>query len=162
MRVQSGKANRLEGHAIFDADSISLTLSVDKDEGIPVAQEMSTRPGYEGKVGSVRGPILRKECLHLEVVHARIDAIEDFCEQSALRSGSYAGLLCPVVGRHPLEEPRVRLIMASDLEVDKHASPHECRAMLEPFLTCTRRDTKRRKSKSLRNCKHSIAPGIAV
>jgi hypothetical protein len=90
------------------------------------------------------------------VVHAWVDAVEHFGEKTALRHWLHASLLCPVVGCHPLEEPRIGLVVASDFQVDEHAPPHERRAMLESFLACTRRDTKRRETEALRNGKHLV------
>jgi hypothetical protein len=41
-----------------------------------------------------------------------------------------------------LEEPRVGIVVASDLEVDEHAAAQECSAMLESLLSRTRRNSK--------------------
>jgi hypothetical protein len=67
-----------------------------------------------------------------------------------LRDWPHASLLCPVVGRHPLEKPWVSFVMASHFEVDQHTSPHKRSAMLKAFLTGTRRYTKRCETKALR------------
>jgi hypothetical protein len=83
-------------------------------------------------------------------VHTRIYTIERLCEYAALRSWRHSSLLRSVVGGHPLEEPGIGFIVAGHLQIDQHASPNECSAMLESLLACTRRDTKRRKTKSLR------------
>lgn len=87
-------------------------------------------------------------------MHTRVDAIEHLCKYATLCGWPYTGLLCPVVGCHPLEEPWIRLIVACYFKVDKHASPHKRSAMLKSLLACTRRDTKRRETKALQDCKH--------
>ena len=113
MRVEGRKVNRLEGYAIFDVQTIALSLPVHEDESVLVAQKVLARTWHEGEVGSVRGPILRRVRLNLEVVHARINAIEHSGEDTVLDQWSGTGLLCPVVVGHPLEDPRIGVVMAS-------------------------------------------------
>jgi hypothetical protein len=83
------------------------------------------------------------------MVHARIDAIERLCEYAVAHKWLGASLLCPVVVGHPLEEPRVGVVMAGYFKVDEHAPPHECSAMLKSLLASTRRNPKRRETEAL-------------
>jgi hypothetical protein len=83
------------------------------------------------------------------MVHARIDAIEHLCKYTVAHQWLSARLLCPVVVGHPLEEPRVGVIMAGYFEVDEHAPPHESGAMLESLLASTRRNPKRCETEAL-------------
>jgi hypothetical protein len=84
------------------------------------------------------------------MVHTWIYAIERLCEYATLRSWLHTSLLRSVVGGHPLEQPGIGFIVAGHLQIDQQASSNECSAMLQSLLACTRRDTKRRKTKSLR------------
>ena len=94
---------------------------------------------------------MRGESLHLKVVHARVDAIEHSGKHAALRKRSCASLLCPVVVGHPLKKPRIGIVMASYFKVNEHAAAYKGGAMLQPFLACTRRDSERCKTETLRH-----------
>lgn len=87
--------------------------------------------------------------MHLQMVHARVDAIEDFGEHSVLSQRPGPGLLCAVIVGHPLQDPGIGIVMAGDFEVDEHAAFNECGAMLQSFLARPRRNPKRCEAEAL-------------
>lgn len=151
VRVEGRETNSLEGHAILDVQTVSFSLSVDEDKCVLVPQKVFARARDEGEVGCMGRSILRRECLYLEVVHAGVYAIEDLGKHATLRKRSCADLLCAVVVGHPLEEPRIGVVMACYLQIDEHAPTYECGAMLESLLASTRCDSKRCETEALRH-----------
>jgi hypothetical protein len=89
------------------------------------------------------------------MMQARIETSDEGCEKSSFGFGPClcrelgACSLCSVEGSHPLEQPRIRFVMASDLEVDQHAATQQCGAMLKALLASTRCGGKRCKAEAL-------------
>jgi hypothetical protein len=50
---------------------------------------------------------------------------------------------------HPLKEPWIGLVMASDFKVDEHAAAQQCGAMLKSFLAYAGGRRKRGEAKAL-------------
>lgn len=75
------------------------------------------------------------------MVQTWIEALEERGYDSVARTGIDSSRemstseLCPLVCRHPVEKPRIGLIVSSDLEVDQHAAAQHISAMLDAFLS---------------------------